>query len=150
MITVPVSPEQVEWCKAYLESRGAIGVSEYAQFLVWERDGMPKWVVAFDDWVGSTCQLYMAAPAGYAPPRSMIRTVFNHAFNVLKRTHVFGIVNSLNTRAMRLDQWLGFVQILRVQGCHTGGGDLVVFQMTPATCRWIKEARHGQEKSSAA
>lgn len=149
MITVPVSHEQVQWCLAFLETRGGVWVSEHAQFLVWEREGMPKWVIAFDDWIGSTCQLYMASAGGCYPPLKMIKTVFQHAFEVLRRTHVFGIVNSRNERAMRIDLWMGFKEILRVPGAHTDGGDIVVLQMTPADCRWIrKEARNGLKAST--
>lgn len=145
MIAVPVTQEQVKWCHDFLEIRGGMWLSEHAQFLTWSRDGAPKWVVGFDDWIGSTCQLYMASVEnGTFPPLGMVKAVFRHAFEVLRRSHVFGIVNGDNKRAMRFDEWLGFKEILRIPGAHQGGGDIVVFQMTPATCRWIpKEARDG-------
>jgi RimJ/RimL family protein N-acetyltransferase len=109
---------------------------------------MPKWVVGFDDWMGSTCQLYMASELGYLLPTKLIKATFHHGFNVLKRTHIFGVVNSLNSRAMRLDTWLGFTEVLRVAGAHEGGGDIVVFQMTPETCRWLERNQNGQKEVS--
>jgi hypothetical protein len=146
VITVPATHDQVQWCREYLEAKGGMWVSDHAQFLVWEQEGMPKWVVACDDWIGTTCQLYMACERGYYAPKDLTRMVFAHCFGAMKRSHVFGIVNSLNVRAMRLDLWLGFEEILRVPKAHNGGGDLVVLQMTPETCRWIqKESQHGLE-----
>lgn len=133
-----------------MEVKGGIVLSEYAQFIVWEREGTPKWIVAYDDWLGTTCQLHMTSETGYLAPAKLIKAVFHHAFVVLKRTHVLGVVNSLNTRAMRFDQWLGFKEVYRIPGAHLGGGDIVLFQMTPAECRWLaKEARYGQARATS-
>jgi len=148
VIVVPINPEQLQWCREYMISKAGVYASEWAQFLVWERGGKPEWIVCFDDWIGSTCQLHMACETGRHTPDQLIRATFRHAFIVCKRTHVFGLVNSTNSRAMRFDTWLGFKEVLRVPKCHTEGGDLVVFMMTPADCRWLgeKEARHGQAR----
>jgi hypothetical protein len=51
----------------------------------------------------------------------------------------FGIVNSLNTRAMEYDKKLGFTEAIRFPGVHCDGGDLVVFEMNKTDCRWIRE-----------
>jgi hypothetical protein len=149
VIVVPSNAEQVEWCKAYMGKAG-VYPSEWAQFLVWEKEGIPRWMVCFDDWIGTTCQLHMASETSWHCPTKLIQAVFRHAFGPLKRSHVFGLVNSNNERAMRFDLWLGFKEVLRVPGCHTEGGDLVVLMMTPADCRWLEEAHNGQARTSNA
>jgi len=115
-----------------------VQTSTDAQWLVWECDGMPRWVVVLDGWLGSTCQIHQASLKTTAPPRSMIRAVFKHGFRVMKRTHIFGVVNSKDESVVRLDKWLGFREIYRVPGAHIRGGDIVLLEMTPADCRWLE------------
>jgi hypothetical protein len=40
---------------------------------------------------------------------------------------------------MEYDQKLGFKEAVRFPGVHCDGGDLVVFEMNKADCRWIRE-----------
>jgi hypothetical protein len=54
---------------------------------------------------------------------------------------VFGIVNSNNVKAMEYDQKLGFTESKRFAGVHENGGDIVVFEMNKANCRWIRERK---------
>lgn len=139
MIVVPSNEEEVTWCRNFLLARGHIEVTASASWLVWEREGMPQWVVAFDSWVGTTCQMHMASQGAMFWPRSLMRVVFQHGFVALKRTHLFGLVNSNNPAAMRIDTWLGFREVYRVPKVHDDGGDLVIFEMTPADCRWLRD-----------
>jgi RimJ/RimL family protein N-acetyltransferase len=66
---------------------------------------------------------------------------FDYPFNFLGLEKVFGIVNSLNTRAMEYDKKVGFKEVIRFPGMHGDGGDLVVFEMNKVDCRWIKERK---------
>jgi hypothetical protein len=58
------------------------------------------------------------------------------------------VVNSFNKKAMKIDLWLGFEEILRVYGAHDEGGDIVLLQMTPAKCRWLKEKDYGKARAA--
>jgi len=42
---------------------------------------------------------------------------------------------------MEYDQKLGFKEATRFEGVHDNGGDIVVFCMNKADCRWIKERK---------
>lgn len=138
LIAVPSSQVELEWCRRFMWAKGRTVLSGVADWLTWAPGGMPVWIVAFDDWIGTTCQIHMASVGGIPPPRSLIRATFQHGFKTLKRTHIFGLVNSHNSRAVRLNIWLGFTEILRIPKAHEGGGDIMVLQMTPADCRWIR------------
>lgn len=141
MIAVPSTVAELQWCHQFFAQHD-MSVTADAHWLIWSTQGMPQWVIAYDDWMGTTCQLYMASLHTSPPPRSLIKAVFQHGFCLLKRTHIFAFVNSNNTSAMRVDLWLGFREVYRAAGAHEGGGDLVVFEMTPADCRWLEKA-HG-------
>jgi hypothetical protein len=40
---------------------------------------------------------------------------------------------------MNYDKKLGFTEVVRLEGMHDDGGDLVVLEMNKADCRWIRE-----------
>ena len=69
----------------------------------------------------------------------LLFAAFDYPFNQLGIEKTFGIVNSQNIKAMEYDQKLGFKEAVRFKGMHTDGGDLVVFEMDKADCRWIRE-----------
>ena len=75
---------------------------------------------------------------GYTP-KGLLFGAFDFPFNHLGLEKAFGIVNSLNTKAMEYDKKLGFKEAIRFPGMHCDGGDLVVFEMNKADCRWIRE-----------
>jgi hypothetical protein len=137
VIAAPQTPEEHAWCREQLKPLG-IEANEKAHILLWLRDGKPVWYVVYDSWLGTTCQMHMASRQAYVP-KKLCWTAFNYAFNMIGRTHVFGIVNSNNTNAMRLDRFFGFQEMLRVPGAHMEGGDIVIFMMTAAD--W--KAKHG-------
>jgi RimJ/RimL family protein N-acetyltransferase len=77
---------------------------------------------------------------GYTP-KGLLFGAFDYPFNFLSLEKVFGIVNSFNTKATEYDKKLGFTEAIRFPGMHCDGGDLVVFEMNKADCRWIKERK---------
>lgn len=117
------------WYQGFMQGRGKIRVSDSAHFLSWLREGTPTWVVAFDNWMGYTCQLSMAATQCYVP-KAFRRAVFNYAFNVLKRKRVYALVEAGNEAALRLDKWLGFREFHRAPGCTLDGKDIIMLELT--------------------
>jgi RimJ/RimL family protein N-acetyltransferase len=72
-------------------------------------------------------------------PKGLLFGAFDFPFNYLGVEKIIAIVNSLNTRAMNYDKKLGFTEVVRLEGMHDDGGDLVVLEMNKADCRWIRE-----------
>jgi hypothetical protein len=138
----PRTKAEHDWLRQVFKERGEIGLTEDAHILTWLREREPVWFVAYDGWLGSTCQMHMLALQPYVP-KTLRFAAFNYAFNVLKRTRVFGIVNSNNEKAMRLDKWLGFTEWTRFLGCHDQGGDIVILTMT------AEDWNNGQKLSTA-
>lgn len=98
-----------------------------------------EWVIGYTAFIGKTCQMHMVNLKGGYTPKGLLFGAFDFPFNYCGLEKTFGIVNSLNERAMEYDQKLGFKEAVRFPGMHADGGDLVVFEMDKADCRWIRE-----------
>jgi len=100
-----------------------------------------EWVVGYTAFIGKTCQIHVVALKGGYTPKQFLRAAFDYPFNQCNLEKMFGIVNSKNLKAMEYDQKLGFKEAIRFAGVHEDGGDLVVFEMNKADCRWIREQK---------
>jgi len=105
-----------------------------------------EWVIGYTAFIGKTCQMHMVNLKGGYTPKGLLFGAFDYPFNHLSLEKAFGIVNSLNTRAMEYDQKLGFKEAIRFPGMHEDGGDLVVFEMNKSDCRWIRERKNHEIK----
>ena len=101
-----------------------------------------EWVVGYTAFIGKTCQMHMVNLRGGYTPKLLLKSAFEYPFKYCDLQKVFGIVNSNNTKAMEYDQKLGFKEVIRFNGVHDDGGDIVVFEMDKADCRWIRERKH--------
>ena len=119
-----------------------IGVQPCAdlQAIFWVNEqNQIEWVIGYTAFIGKTCQMHMVNLKGGYTPKQLLRAAFDYPFNQCGIEKTFGIVNSQNTKAMEYDQKLGFNEIMRFPKMHCDGGDLVIFEMNKADCRWIKE-----------
>jgi hypothetical protein len=112
------------------------------QALFWvDEENKIEWVIGYTAFIGKTCQMHMVNLKGGYTPKRLLFGAFDYPFNHCNLEKVFGIVNSQNVRAMEYDQKLGFTEAARFAGMHDDEGDLVVFEMNKADCRWIKERK---------
>ena len=119
-----------------------VGVQPCGDFqaIFWVNDqNQIEWVIGYTAFIGKTCQMHMVNLKGGYTPKQLLKSAFDYPFNQLGIEKAFGIVNSLNTKAMEYDQKLGFKEAVRFAGMHENGGDLVVFEMNKSDCRWIRE-----------
>ena len=105
-----------------------------------------EWVIGYTAFIGKTCQMHMVNLKGGYTPKGLLFGAFDYPFNHLGLEKAFGIVNSLNTKAMEYDKKLGFIEAIRFPGVHDDGGDLVVFEMNKSDCRWIRERMNHEIK----
>ena len=110
------------------------------QAIFWVNDqNQIEWVIGYTAFIGKTCQMHMVNLKGGYTPKQLLKSAFDYPFNQLGVEKAFGIVNSLNEKAMEYDKKLGFKEAVRFAGMHEDGGDLVVFEMNKSDCRWIRE-----------
>lgn len=138
MIKGATTMGEMSWCRQTLLKAKVIP-SPFAHMLMWFGRLGPTWVVAYDDWLGRTCMMYMASTVAY-PPKAFRWAVFNYPFNILQMKRVFGMVKSDNTAAMRLDLHLGFKEVYRAEECAEDGHDIVLLEMRAENWR----AQHGR------
>lgn len=112
-------------------------------------EGELRAVVGFDSWNGASCQMHVAARDGHWVTRELLRQVFWYPFVACKLAVVLGAVPSGNTRALKFNRRIGFTEVARIEGAHPDGA-LVIMQLRRENCRWIKEARDGQEERTPA
>jgi hypothetical protein len=112
------------------------------QALFWvDEENKIEWVVGYTAFIGKTCQMHVVNLTEAYTPKQVLFGAFDFPFNHLGVEKTIAIVNSLNTRAMNYDKKLGFTEVVRLEGMHDDGGDLVVLEMNKADCRWIKERK---------
>jgi RimJ/RimL family protein N-acetyltransferase len=110
------------------------------QALFWvNEENKIEWVVGYTAFIGKTCQMHVINLTEAYTPKGLLFGAFDFPFNYLGVEKIIAIVNSLNTRAMNYDKKLGFTEVVRLEGMHDDGGDLVVLEMNKADCRWIRE-----------
>jgi RimJ/RimL family protein N-acetyltransferase len=97
--------------------------------------------MGYTAFIGKTCQMHMVNLKGGYTPKKLLFSAFDYPFNYRNLEKVFGLVDSNNIKAMEYDQKLGFKEAIRFAEMHDSGGDLVVFEMNKADCRWIKERK---------
>lgn len=142
-LVVAATPEQRQLAADVLLREVGVQPCGDQQAIFWiGDDGQIEWVVGYTGFIGKTCQMHMVNFKGGWTPRKLLWAAFDYPFNQLGLSSVLGVVNSNNEKAMRYDRHLGFQEVLRFPEAHDNGGDLVLFKMDKAQCRWIKEKKH--------
>jgi hypothetical protein len=112
------------------------------QALFWvDEENKIEWVIGYTAFIGKTCQMHMVNLKGGYTPKGLLFGAFDYPFNYLGVEKAIGILNSINTKAVEYDKKLGFTEVVRLEGMHDDGGDLIVMEMNKADCRWIKERK---------
>jgi hypothetical protein len=140
MICSAQTPDSLKMASDILFKEIGVQPSADLQAIFWVNDSNQiEWVIGYNAFIGKTCQMHMVNLKGGYTPKKLLFAAFDYPFNHRGIEKTFGIVNSQNTKAMEYDQKLGFKEIIRFPQMHCDGGDLVVFEMNKADCRWIRE-----------
>lgn len=101
------------------------------------RDGLLVAGVLFDHFNGRSIAMHVAGHGMRWCTRAFLRACFGYAFVQLGVHKVLGLVDEANVRAQRLDEHLGFHLEARITDAAPGG-DLLIYSMTAATCRFLE------------
>jgi hypothetical protein len=144
MLVGAVTPQERNAAADILLKKAGVQPCGDMQALVWvnEETQQVEWVVGYTGFVGKTCQMHVVNLGTRRTPRKLLWAAFDYPFNQVGVEAVLGIVNSNNESAIRFDKHLGFKEVMRLDGLHDGGGDIVIFRMNRDECRWIKEIEH--------
>lgn len=128
------APQEVgEWVCARLATKFN---PDEATAIGLEKDGAIIAGVMFDRFTGRSICMHVVGVGGHWMTRDFARACFGYAFHQLKVRKVIGLVDSVNEKARRYDEHLGF----HLEAVITDGGkdgDLCIYSMTPEQCRWL-------------
>ncbi len=95
--------------------------------------------VLYEDWSGANIFVHMAATGLWAK-KEFLNVAFDYAFNFLKVNRVTAMIESNNTRCLRLAHRAGFELECTLKGASKSG-DVLIFRMFKSDCKYTK----GQE-----
>lgn len=143
MINLATTPEALQLAAVILLKEAYVQPCGDLKAMFWvDENNEIEWVVGYTAFIGKTCQMHVVNLADKPINRTFIFGAFDYPFNYLGIEKAFGVVNSKNTKAMKFDQKLGFNEVQRFKGMHDDGGDIVLFEMNKADCKWIRELKH--------
>jgi L-amino acid N-acyltransferase YncA len=112
-------------------------------------NGILRAVVGYDHFTGKSCQMHVAGTGKTWMTRELLFAVFDYPFRELGLNVVLGIVDSSNADGLAFNRRIGFREVHRVVNGHPDG-DLVIFEMQKADCRWLSlRSRLKWERSQA-
>jgi RimJ/RimL family protein N-acetyltransferase len=105
-----------------------------------KRNGEYVAAILLDRFDAVECQIHIASAPGvmWATPEAC-RRAFTFAFKTMGRWRLTSEPAVSNSRAVRLNRHLGFVEEGLKRHACADGGDRMVFGMLRDECRWIKE-----------
>lgn len=102
-----------------------------------ERDGEIVAGIVYCDFSGSNIFLHVASKPGVNwISRGLLKLVFGWPFNGLGVKRITGLVPESNTRAVKLDEHLGFKREARLEDIFPEGA-LLIFGMRREECRFL-------------
>lgn len=106
--------------------------------------------VCFDSFNGNSIAMHCAGEGNWLS-RELLFEAFYYPFEFLKVKKIIGPVSSVNTRAQKLDENLGFVLEATIKDAARYG-DLLIYTMTKDQCRFlgVKYGRRQRVEQSAA
>jgi hypothetical protein len=138
VIVFPKGPQEWKGFSEFLQHYAGVVPGRDLQMVGWESGGKLVIVVGLNAWLGKLAQIHMAYERNWHfTPRALLEEVFGYAFVRAGREMLIGLVNSKNTKAMRMDLHLGFRELYRLPGMHDDGGDVVVLAMKKDECRYL-------------
>lgn len=144
MLVGTTSPELKQLAAEILNKEIYVKPTQDLQAIFWcnPETKVIEWCIGFDSFIGKTCQIHVVNFQKKYTPRKLLFAVFDYAFNKACVETLLGVVNSNNEEAMKYDKNLGFKEVYRLKDMHDDGGDLVLFEMKKADCRFIREKKY--------
>jgi hypothetical protein len=134
---LPATPADYGWIA---ERAGLVIGPQFRAIKAVDESGNIHGMVGYDGWTQSACSIHVALDNPLAL-RVLIIPGFGIPFREFKRSVVMAMVLSTNARSLALVRRLGFRQTHTVRDGWAVGVDLVMFEMRPAECRWVQQAK---------
>jgi RimJ/RimL family protein N-acetyltransferase len=105
-----------------------------------EEDGELIAGVVYENYTGSSIWMHVAAVPGRRwLNRAYLYVCFSYPFLQLGVDRIFGWVPADNSEAQRFDEHLGFKQVTTIPSAGADGGDVLIYRMERADCRYLSQ-----------
>ena len=124
----------IGWVEGLLKTKFSSDVSSLAQI---DRTGK-RFIAAvvYDNFTGTS--IVASIVIGGAMNKRFLHDIFDYPFNQLRVNQILGYVNSSNTKAIRLNEKLGFVSVAVIPGVYRDG-DMIIYSMSRSDCRLLEK-----------
>lgn len=129
-------------CEWVARKNGSTWNADFVNAIGLERNGQLIAGTVYDNFLGGSICMHTAIER---MNRDFLWYCFYYPFVELNVRKVLGLVDSFNSRAIHFDRHLGFELEATIQGASMKG-DLLIFSMTRAQCRWLGVRQHGQQR----
>lgn len=132
MIVCDRQKELGEWIA---KRTGGAYVEGEQKYIGLETDGQIVAVASYANCNGASVYVHLAIDGRLTP--EFLWFGFYYPFEQLKVNKLIGLVESTNTKALRLDLHFGYVHEATIKDAAPGG-DMLILTMTRAQCRFLK------------
>jgi len=110
--------------------------------IVAEKEGEPVGAILLDQWTKTSVQCHVGVE-NIMCLRNLQYEVADYVFNTCGRELLIGLTPSNNEKAIRINKTFGFKEHTRIKDAFDIGVDYIVYLMTKADCRFLREDKHG-------
>ena len=101
------------------------------------RDGQFLGGTIYTGYNGAVIWGHFAGVEGWMSPE-LVWVSFDYPFMQLGVNQILCTVSSHNTKAINLVKRLGYKQLYKIKDGVPNGGELIIFSMSKANCKWLK------------
>lgn len=94
--------------------------------------------IVFNNFNGHNATCHIAVKRPSKSFMLLLQHAAHYAFNQCRLKRLTGLVDVSNTKAMALDEHIGWEKEFVMKNAAADGGDLQVFVMWPDKCRWLQ------------
>jgi L-amino acid N-acyltransferase YncA len=102
-------------------------------------DGTILAAAVFDSWTRTSGQVHVAIDNPLAIRHGFVHECMDYFFNFCDRRIMIGLTPSNNTKSLKFNKKLGFVEVFRIEDGFDEGVDYVIQELRKENCRWINE-----------
>lgn len=95
--------------------------------------------MVFENYNGSNLFIHCATRRAGSITREFLHACFHFCFIETHCRRVSCVVDESNQTCQRFVQDLGATEETRLVGAGLHGGDLIIYKMTPESCKWLTE-----------
>ena len=102
-----------------------------------ETTGEPMAACVMDNWTANSVQCHLLVLNTKVLKYKFLDTCFDYIFNINGRKIMYGLVPGNNTKALKLNEHLGFTEKCRFEDAFEDGVDYVILELKKENCKYL-------------